>query len=151
MRLAGVIPLENGQNQGFSLIVETPFKAFSGTHHVLHTLQPHLSGDMLSLIPIEKLGRIFPLQIIEFRFGIERFRSRRAFSMLGFVPTVCDGFNLEVREERLRLSLFCDYQKTSSQELFEGGWLDEALLELSSSILGTSWKELLKNKDNKIN
>ena len=150
MQITGTIPLESGKNEGFSLSFETPFKAFSGTHHVVHSLQPDLSNELLNSVPIQKLGRIFPIKVEAYRFGIERFKSRRAFSMLGFVPTVCDGFNLEVRDQRIRLLLFSDNLKTANQELFEAGWFSLALNELSANIFGLPWEELLKNKDSNI-
>ena len=151
MLIRGVVPLENAQNEGFSLNVVTPFKAFNGSHHVIHAVESRLVGELLRGVPIEKLGRVFPLRIQEFRFGIERFKSRRMFSMLGFVPTVCDGFNLEARDQKIRLTIFCDLQARPDLELFEGSWIGAAIEQLSRVIFGTSWAEQAKIKSIEIN
>jgi len=144
--IRGEIPLENGQNEGFSLSVETPFKAFSGVHHISHSVQTHRTSEFMRELSIAKLGRIFPLRTLEFRFGIERFKSKRTFPMLGFVPTVSDGFNLEVRNEKLRLTIFNDYHRGKSSEVIEGEWLETALGQLCRRVAGPEWRRELKEK-----
>lgn len=136
MHLAGRIPLENKQNEQFTVNLDTPFQEFKGSHHVVHQLQSNISSELLREVPIQKLGRVFPLISEEFRFGIERYKSRRYFSMLGFVPTVNEGFNLEVRAQKARLSLFSEQLKSKQDRLFEGDWFADAVDQLVEAVFG---------------
>jgi len=84
----------------FEVAISTPFQAFEGTHHIIHSLQEHRAGPLPPWLPTSLLGFVVPLRPRALRFGLERFRSVFTFASVGYVPTVVDSLLCDITESR---------------------------------------------------
>lgn len=104
--LKGELPLHKrgDERNQFEISVLTSFKAFQGLHHIDHDIKESRVGVLPDFVKTRNIARIFPLEITEFRLGLEQFTSQQ-FAFFGFTPEVTQALSISYAKDTLNLSL----------------------------------------------
>ena len=98
----------------FTVSILTEFCDFVGAHHITHRCRVKRE-NFPDFILLRNIGRIFPIEIETFRFGVDIFQSRLSTFFLGYTPTVNQGLYIEYLAEELSIRIYGERLKTREE------------------------------------
>jgi len=139
--LTGITPA--ALTEPFTLSIASSFERFIGDHHIAHRTELSRSGAVADLIEPGNVGRMWPLVIDRFRFGLQYFRSHHALAF-GYTPTVERTLLIDADRERIHLQLEIERLSSRSNETILNDDVFRNLSEIVRRATGHSCETIVR-------
>ena len=92
------------EKEHFHCSLLSPYeKSTGGSIH--HRSVTHSDPSLPDYIKVQELGRIFPAELTLFRFGVQKFSSRRFSSFIGLAPIITGSILIDCSKDTLHLAI----------------------------------------------
>jgi len=135
------------EEQEFSAKVTTNFKAFAGKRSIQHSSKVSYRGALPSYVLLREIGRAVPVEILDFRLGMEFFKSSFAWASLGSAPAVYETLMLRCTPMEIELKLLAEQLETPDTLPFSK---EERLSKLDAVFLRVLNVSILKDYQKKM-